>query len=66
MRFIDWNGGGSLDAQDIGMSVSMEEPARREELSNESKEDDGLQAKPGCAAMAALSMVMALTALLVH
>ncbi len=52
MRFIDYNGSGRLDPQDIATSVAMEE-ARREEDPSPKPEGAPLASNTGCATMAA-------------
>lgn len=58
MRFIDFNGSGGIDPQDIATSVAVEEAA---EHRDDSDEAGGLQANPGCAAMTALALAIAAT-----
>lgn len=50
MRFIDWNGDGGLDPQDIATSVVVEETTRKAENNDTSKQ---LETNAGCATMAA-------------
>lgn len=52
MRFVDYNGTGRLDPQDIATSVAVEE-ARREENSSPKPEGTPLASNAGCATMAA-------------
>ena len=50
MRFVDWNGSGGLDLQDIATSVAVEEAARKADESGIPKSHEN---NAGCATMAA-------------
>lgn len=50
MRYIDWNGDGGLDPQDIATSVVVEETTRETENDDASKQ---LETSAGCATLAA-------------
>ena len=50
MKFIDWNGDGGLDPQDIATSVVVEESTRKAENNDTSKQ---LKTNAGCATLVA-------------
>ena len=52
MRFIDYNGSGGLDQQDIATSIVVEEAAREEDQLTDSA-SKRLEANTGCATLAA-------------
>ena len=52
MRFIDYNGSGRLDPQDIATSLAVDE-ARREKDPSPKPEGTPLASNAGCATMAA-------------
>ena len=52
MRFIDYNGSGGLDPQDIATSVAVDEAAREGEK-DKSHDTKPLENNAGCATMAA-------------
>ena len=53
MRFIDYNGTGGLDSQDLITSVAVEEAAL-EDAPEERASPERLSSNAGCATMAAL------------
>lgn len=63
MRFLDYNGTGGLDPQDITTSVATGN-ATEEESSRDDERSDGLQTNAGCATLAALMFAPALMLLL--
>lgn len=63
MRFLDYNGSGGLDPQDIATSMAVEEAAGKDEGADSPKP---LENNAGCATMAAfiaLPLLLALIAL---
>lgn len=52
MRFIDYNGSGGLDPQDIATSIAVEEATREDEPAEKSTPRQ-LSSNVGCATMAA-------------
>ena len=68
MRFLDYNGSGSLDPQDIATSVVVEESVRVDEQDPEPGPDykpTQLDSNAGCATMAALVAFTVLITLVV-
>lgn len=66
MRFLDYNGNGGLDSQDIATSVVVEEAARVDEKDSDYSKPRQLDSNAGCATMAAfivLSLLVAFIAL---
>ena len=53
MRFLDYDGSGNLDPQDIAASIALEESARSDEMSVAATRKS-LKSNAGCAAMAAV------------
>lgn len=59
MRFLDYNGNGGLDPQDIATSVVVERADERVDEQRETPDGSGnLQANPGCAAITTLAMAI--------
>jgi len=63
MRFLDYNGTGGLDAQDLATSVIVEEAAREEEPTGKPTAQP-LSGNAGCATMISGAVVIALIILL--
>ena len=63
MRFIDYNGSGGLDSQDIATSVAVEEATRDDELAEKSTPQQ-LSNNAGCATIAAFMALPILAILL--
>ncbi len=63
MRFIDYNGSGGLDPQDIATSIAVEETARYDEPAEKSTPRQ-LSNNAGCATMAAFMALPILAILL--
>ena len=63
MRFIDYNGSGGLDPQDIATSIAVEN-AERDEGADRETQPKGSKANAGCATMAALMALPLLIILL--
>ena len=53
MRFLDYDGSGGLDPQDIAASIAVEESARSDEKSDAATRKS-LESNAGCATMAAI------------
>ena len=54
MRFIDYDGSGGLDSRDIATSVAVDE-ATHEDRPRDEGEEAPVEARAGCATMAAPS-----------
>lgn len=63
MRFLDWNGTGGIDAQDIATSVALDE--RDSGGEEEAKREKPIEANSGCATMLAVMAIVVLAILLV-
>ena len=63
MRFIDYNGSGGLDPQDIATSVAVEEATREDAADEKETPAQHLSQNAGCATMAALATIAAILAL---
>ena len=63
MRFLDYNGNGGLDPQDIATSIVVEEATREEDLYDRPK-GKPLEANAGCATMAAFIILPLLVILI--
>lgn len=62
MRFLDYNGNGGLDPQDIATSLSVEEAGEQKDERHETHIGNGsFETNPGCAAMTALAMAITIT-----
>ena len=62
MRFIDYNGSGGLDPQDIATSVAVEETTG-EEKADGTRSPNPLESNAGCATMAAFIVIPILSIL---
>ncbi|MBQ3301634.1 MAG: hypothetical protein IJH04_05780 [Eggerthellaceae bacterium] len=60
MRFLDYNGSGGLDSQDIATSIAVE--SARDDEEDDAAARKALESNAGCATMAAF---MALTILII-
>ena len=63
MRFIDWNGNGGIDSQDIATNVIVEESRRDDEHRENASQP--LSSNAGCATMVALAAIMIIAAAIV-
>ena len=64
MRFVDWNGSGGIDPQDIATSTAIDKATAKEDKPDAPEPRD-LGASAGCAAMAALGALAAVLAICV-